>query len=131
MRTMVALGLIVTIGGGLFAQEPGGVVKRDPQTLERFENQIFAALFVNIRLSAVQDSAAHTAIRESLVKRERLDATASALSERLRALVQARDARIRQILQTEEDRARFDANAKVPILMIDGVIRSTPGIDRE
>jgi hypothetical protein len=131
MRIICALGLIVTIGGGLFAQEPGGVVKRDPQTLERFENQIFGALFAGIRLSAVQDSAAHAAIRESLVKREMLDATGAAFREQLRALVEARDTRIRQLLQTEEDRASFDANAKKPIFMLDGVIRSTPGIDRE
>ena len=133
MRTIYALGLIVMLAGSLSAQVPGGVARptHSPETLERFENHIFATLFRDIRLSAARDSAAHVAIRESLVKRDMIDATRASYMQEARTIVQARDARIRQLLQTDQDRATFDLNAKDPMFMVDGVIRVIPDINRE
>jgi hypothetical protein len=121
MRTICAVGLIVTIAGGLSAQVPDSVARptHSAETLARFETQIFDALFKKIRLSVAQDSAGHAAIRESLVKRDMIHATGESYMQEARAIVQARDVRIRALLQTDEDRATFDANAKVPIYMID------------
>lgn len=133
MRTIYALGLIVTIAGSLSAQVPDAVARptRRPETLQRFENHIFATLFRDIRLSVAQDSAAHVAIRESLVKREMIQATGESYMQEARAIVLARDARVRGLLQTEQDRATFDANARDPMIMVDGVIGVIPPINRE
>jgi hypothetical protein len=123
MTTVYAIALVVTIASGVAAQAPGPDVRRTPETLKRFESQIYEILFNGIRVSAVQDSSARAIIRESLLKREALGVPDPSFSDHAKAIVQLRDDRLRDLLRTAQDSAAFDANAKKRILLVDRIWR--------
>lgn len=127
MKTILAIALIVTIGTRASGQAPTVPVGRSAQTLKRFENEIFGILFNGIRLSSVQDSAAHAVIHESLVERERLGAIPTgSFRDEAAAIVKSRDARLRALIQTEPERGQFDVNAKERVMLLDTLFSRPP-----
>jgi hypothetical protein len=122
----VALVLIAAGSGPASAQRSRADSIHTPARIEMLTKQLRDLLFRGIPLSASEDSSARTIIRDAVIRRDSLDATAPSFHEQAVMLVQRRDSLLRQLLTSDDAQRRFAINASARMLILDGEVQMIP-----
>jgi len=118
--------LIAAASGLASAQSSGTDSIPTPAHVDMLTKQLRELLFRDIPLSAIDDSSARAIIRDAVIRRARLDATAPSFHEQVILLVQRRDSLLRRLLTNDEQRRSFAINASSRMLILDEVRTSPP-----
>jgi len=118
--------LIAAASGLASAQSSGTDSIPTPAHVDMLTKQLRELLFRDIPLSAIDDSSARAIIRDAVIRRARLDATAPSFHEQAILLVHRRDSLLRRLLTSDEQRRSFAINASSRMLILDEVRTSPP-----